>query len=145
MSASILCRLASEDRTLGRISDITAFHNEAAIKLDYFLLGATLAICGYLAQTNPYGQIGLNEETFLLATLLVFVASAMAGFKCIETNISLLRKNADALEIPDLAVRHHYLSQLRSDRTAHNYYTAKKYLLVAGLVCYVATKVWVCY
>ena len=45
---------------------LTTMHNEALHKLDYFILGVTLAICAYLAQTNPYAQLGINKETFLL-------------------------------------------------------------------------------
>lgn len=42
---------------------------EASQKLDHFILGATLAICAYLAQTNPYAQLGINKETFSAAQL----------------------------------------------------------------------------
>lgn len=69
-------------------------HNEAASKLDYFILGVTLAICAYLAQTNPYAQFGVNKETFLLGSLLVFASSAVCGFKRIESTIAALRMNA---------------------------------------------------
>lgn len=127
---------------MSRAHEVTTFYNEARTKLDYFILGATLAICGYLAQTNPYGRLGINKETFLLGTLLLFAASAVAGFKGIEANVKMIRLNADALCCPNPVEREALLDLLRKDMTAHNCYIAKKYLLLAGFACYLATKVW---
>lgn len=70
------------------VDQLKTFHNEAANELDYFILGATLAICAYLAQTNPYGRIGFTEESLLLGTFLLFVCSAACGFKRIESSIT---------------------------------------------------------
>ncbi|MGU9818964.1 hypothetical protein ACU684_26640 [Pseudomonas sp. LF135] len=120
-------------------------HNEAANKLDYFILGVTLTICAYLAQTNPYAQLGFNRETFLLGSLLVFAASAICGFKRIEATIAALRMNAAALEEPNAQARAFFLKKLREDREAHNWYKIRNYLLGAGLLCYLATKVWATY
>lgn len=128
-----------------RIEKLTTMHNEAASKLDYFILGATLAICGYLAQTNPYGRLGLNKETFLLGSLLIFAATAVAGFKRIEATITAVRLNAFALEAPNRAERSFYLEEIKKDPTAHNYYKARNYLLFLGLICYLSTKVWAAY
>lgn len=117
-------------------------HNEAASKLDYFILGVTLAICAYLAQTNPYAQLGVNKETFLLGSLLVFAASAICGFKRIESTIAALRMNAFALEAPTAQIRAHCLQKLRDSRESHRWYKARNLLLAAGLLCYLTTKVW---
>ena len=124
---------------------LTTMHNEAASKLDYFILGVTLAICAYLAQTNPYAQLGANKETFLLGSLLVFAASAICGFKRIEAAIAVLRMNAAALEERDLQLRAYCIKRLKEDRESHNWYIVRNYLLAAGLLCYLATKVWATY
>jgi hypothetical protein len=124
---------------------LTMTHNEAASKLDYFILGATLAICAYLAQTNPYAELGINEETFLLGSLLVFASSAICGFKRIEATIAVLRLNAMALEEPNLQLRARYIQMLKDDPAPHRRYVIRNYLLAAGLVCYLATKVWASY
>lgn len=137
--------ILSEEHTLSRAYEVTTFYNEARSKLDYFLLGATLAICGYLAQTNPYGRLGVNKETFLLVTLMVFAASAVSGYKGIEANVSSIRKNAQFLDHPNPEARAYLLEKLRGDRTAHRYYMLKNYLLLAGFTCYLATKVWAAY
>lgn len=126
-------------------NEVSTFYNEARSKLDYFLLGATLAICGYLAQTNPYGRLGVNKETFLLGTLLVFAASAVAGFKGMEANVNMIRKNAEALQEHNPALRAVKIHFLREDTTAHYFYILKNYLLLAGFVCYLATKVSAAY
>ncbi|MCQ6258394.1 hypothetical protein [Pseudomonas sp. Q11] len=117
-------------------------HNEAASKLDYFILGVTLAICAYLAQTNPYAQLGVNKETFLLGSLLVFATSAICGFKRIESTIAALRMNAVALEEPNPQVRAYCIMKLNERRESHWWYKARNLLLAAGLLCYLATKVW---
>jgi hypothetical protein len=124
---------------------LTTMHNEAANKLDYFILGVTLAICAYLAQTNPYAQLGVNKETFLLGSLLVFAASAICGFKRIESSIAALRMNAAALEAPTPEIRAHCLQKLRERRESHRWYMVRNYLLGAGLLCYLTTKVWATY
>jgi hypothetical protein len=124
-----------------RIDQLTTLHNEAASKLDYFILGATLAICAYLAQTNPYGQVGINEETFLLLSLLIFAASATCGFKKIESGISALRMNAVALGYPDEQGRAYLVSKIRKDNTSYHWYQGRNFLLLLGLACYLVTKV----
>lgn len=127
------------------VKQLTTMHNEAASKLDYFILGVTLAICAYLAQTNPYSQFGANKETFLLGSLLVFAASAICGFKRIESTIAALRMNAAALEERDPQLRAYCLQRLRESRESHNWYKVRNYLLAAGLFCYLFTKVWATY
>ena len=120
-------------------------HNEEAKKLDYFILGVTLAICAYLAQTNPYAQLGINKETFLLGSLLVFASSAICGFKRLEASIAMLRMNAFALQQPEPEVRALFVGKLKENQETHRWYVARNYLLAAGLLCYLATKVWATY
>jgi hypothetical protein len=124
---------------------LATLHNEAANKLDYFILGATLAICAYLAQTNTYGKLGVNAETFLLGTLLVFAASAILGFKRLEATIAITRMNALIFECSDPAQQDRLLIKLQDNRRPQRLYKARNYLLFAGLVCYLATKVWATY
>ncbi|UZE04694.1 hypothetical protein [Pseudomonas corrugata] len=127
------------------IRQLTTMHNEAQSKLDYFILGATLAICAYVAQTNPYAQLGVNKETFLLGSLLVFASSAICSFKRIESMIAVLRMNAFALDQGEPEIRAHFIKQLKENREAHNWYYTRNYLLAIGLFCYLATKVWATY
>ncbi|QKL03187.1 hypothetical protein GEV39_18215 [Pseudomonas sp. NY5710] len=128
-----------------RVDQLITIHNEATSKFDYFILGATLAACAYLAQTNPYERIGLNEATLLLLSLLIFAASAACGFKRIEANISYLRINAAALAHPNNQLRAETLQRLKKDREAHRWYKARNVMLVLGLACYLATNVWATY
>lgn len=116
-------------------------------KLDYFILGATLAICAYLAQTNPYGELGINKETFLLGSLLVFASSAIYGFKRLEAKLILMYDNAKALQIRDPDTRRRKLNELngRSIERITRLYRIRNRLLFAGLACYLATKVWAAY
>lgn len=119
---------------------------EASNKLDYFILGATLAICAYLAQTNPYAQIGANKETYLLISLLVFAVSAACGFWRIEAKIAIMNANAHALGAETEAEHDaHRFTGAKYGRKSIRYYTLRNYLLVVGLLCYLATKVWATY
>lgn len=124
---------------------LKTMHKEAATKLDYFILGATLAICAYLAQTNPYAPLGVNKETFLLGSLLVLATSAICGFKRIESTIAALWDNAAALEERDPQLRASLLKNLRANPTAQNWYRVRNYLLFAGVLCYLVAKVWATY
>ncbi|MHC8386397.1 hypothetical protein [Pseudomonas sp. LB3P14] len=121
-------------------------HDEDA-KLDYFILGATLTICAYLAQTNPYGRLGINKETFLLCSLLVFASSAVYGFKRLEAKLVLMYDNTKALQIRDPNTRKRRLNELgdRSVNRIAKFYRARNRLLFAGLACYLVTKVWASY
>ncbi len=129
-----------------KIERLTIQHQEAASKLDYFILGVTLAICAYLAQTNPYAQLGMNKETFLLGSLLVFSVSSVCGFKRLEGVVRVLKANTLALqeENPVKADMKLLVTQQFSDRTV-TYYHARNILLLLGLVCYIITKVWAAY
>ncbi|WP_070092801.1 hypothetical protein [Pseudomonas monteilii] len=128
-----------------RVELLISLHKNEASKLDHFILGITLAICAYLAQTNPYAQLGINKETFLLGTLLVFAASAVCGFKRIEACVDSIRVNAMALQEANPIRREYLLEHVRERQTASRYYLARNYLLAAGTICYLATKVWATY
>jgi hypothetical protein len=129
-----------------QIQRVTTLYNEAAHKLDYFILGATLAICAYLAQTNPYGQIGINKETFLLASLLVFAVSAAYGLRRIESAISLIRINVFILNQTDAAKLEKLGTKFLTEADKGLLHgRLRNYLLAAGLLCYVTTKVWASY
>lgn len=129
-----------------QLERITTQCNEATHKLDYFILGATLAICAYLAQTNPYGQLGINKETLLLGSLLVFAASAACGLRRIESAISLMRINIFILNQNDPAKREKLGTKFLTEANKGLLHgKLRNYLMVAGLLCYVSTKVWASY
>lgn len=129
-----------------KIERLTIQHQEAASKLDYFILGVTLAICAYLAQTNPYAQFGMNKETLLLGSLVVFAVSAVCGFKRLEGVVRVLKANTIALqeEDPVKADMKLLITQDFSNRTV-TYYHARNILLLLGVLCYTVTKVWATY
>lgn len=124
-----------------QIERVTTLYNEATHKLDYFILGVNLAICAYLAQTNPYGNLGFNKETFLLVSLFVFAASAAFGLKRIESALFLMRTNVFILNQTDPAKRQSLYEQCRADK-GPTYAVLRNWLLFVGLFCYVASKVW---
>ncbi|NWF13505.1 hypothetical protein HX785_07395 [Pseudomonas reactans] len=122
---------------------------EAADKLDYFMLGMTLAICAYLAQTNPYAPVEINKETFLLLSLLIFAGSAFFGFLRLEVTEKVLSANLRALEAHEKDETQKAESHLAKAgdyiRKAKTYYKIRNLLLFAGLICYIGTKVWATY
>lgn len=129
-----------------QIERATTVYNEARQKLDYFILGVTLAICAYLAQTNPYAQIGINKETFLLGSLLVFAASAVCGFKRIENTLNIMGHNTTWLQQLDEDRRKKLWKKISdSNDSGGRYYRFRNYLMFAGLLCYLTAKVWATY
>ena len=66
---------------------------------DRFVLGASIAACAYLAQTMPFGPVGLNVSTMYLATLFLMALSAVFGFLRIEATIATLNSNSSFLHM----------------------------------------------
>jgi len=119
---------------------------ESANKIDHFILGISVAICAYLAQTNPYAQLGLNKETFLLVSLLIFSVSCIFGFKRLEARTHLALAHAQALGATSGGQRAMWLARSqRYSKQCNSHYRIRNYLLLAGLICYLMTKVWATY
>ncbi|MGF6125198.1 hypothetical protein QF019_000387 [Pseudomonas frederiksbergensis] len=127
-----------------QIERVTTMYNDAAHKLDYFILGVNLAICAYLAQTNPYGNVGFNKETFLLVSLVVFAASAACGLRRIESALFLMRTNVFILNQTDSEKRQEMYKHCLADK-GPTYAKIRDILLFVGLFCYLATKVCATY
>jgi hypothetical protein len=120
-------------------------HHEASDKMDYFMLGAILAICAYLAQTNTYAKIGLNQQTFLLGTLLIFGVSAFFGFRRIESGLHVVKHNGDYIQCFETGDKEgaRACSHLMNEESVKTgvFYRWRNYTLVAGFVCFIASKV----
>ena len=117
-------------------------HVDGANKLDHFILGASIAVCAYLGQTNPYARIGLNKETFLLMGLLLFGASAVYGFKRLEGRTALNLTSSRALAAQSAALREQFFeigqTQIEKMQKCYKY---RNRLLIAGALVYLTTKV----
>lgn len=120
-------------------------HHEASDKMDYFMLGAILAICAYLAQTNTYAKLGLNQQTFLLGTLLIFGLSAFFGFRRIESGLHVVKHNGDLIQCFEMGDKEgtRACSHLLNEESVKTgvFYRWRNYTLVAGFVCFIASKV----
>jgi hypothetical protein len=66
---------------------------QAVERFDYFVLGITGALCAYISQVYKPAQVGLNSGTLELLALLVLVASAVAGFRRVESTIQVTSLN----------------------------------------------------
>ena len=66
---------------------------QAVEKFDYFILGVTGALCAYISQVYKPSQIDLNPGTLELLALLLLVASAVTGFRRIESTIQVTLLN----------------------------------------------------
>lgn len=122
---------------------------DAAGKFDHFVLAATLAVCAFLAQSIPYGQLGANIPTLHLVNLLTFGASAWFGFRRIESTVSVFRLNAlylDALEkgweADALLAKHHMKIVIRKTESS---YGIRNGFLAAGFISYAAIRVFSAY
>lgn len=67
---------------------------EAVNKFDYFVLGISLALVGYLAESLSIGPlVWLDSSTVELASIVALLVSAVCGFKRIESGVQFLRLN----------------------------------------------------
>ncbi|MGN7442150.1 hypothetical protein [Pseudomonas lactis] len=114
---------------------------EKSDMIDQFLLGVTVAICAYLAQTNAYAPLGLNRETFLLLSLLIFALSAAFGLMRLQSTVAILHTNSKLSHAP--LVKHTSIYEKANAQLgkAITYNHFRNGLLIAGLCCYVVTKV----
>ncbi|HBO2545158.1 hypothetical protein LJG15_06615 [Pseudomonas aeruginosa] len=122
---------------------------DSSNRFDHFLLGASLAACGYLAQTNPYGRIGYNVETMYLVALVSLAMSAFCGFRRLDRITGALKANAHFLALPtnisrDARLRAKALVQQAADAPG-KWYSLRNGFLYAGFVAYIGTKVFAQY
>ena len=114
---------------------------EKSDTIDQFLLGVTVAICAYLAQTNTYAPLGFNTETFLLLSLLIFAISAVFGLMRLQSTVSVLHTNSKLDHAPTEKHQSIYDKAQTQLKNAITYNHFRNGLLIAGLCCYVVTKV----
>ncbi|WP_430317230.1 hypothetical protein [Pseudomonas nitroreducens] len=131
------------DRALS--DELHRIYLEAQSRFDHFVMGATLAVCAYLAQSNPYEKLGWNLPTLYLASLLLFAAAALSGFKRIEQVVQTLRYNTDLLEAQEKGIKDRVkearIASHRASKQTHYYYLARNTFLFLGLIAYIAAKV----
>lgn len=65
-------------------------YQESSEKFDYFIVGASFALLGYLGAQYRSTALGWNPSTIELASLITFLLSALAGLKRVEVNVMLL-------------------------------------------------------
>ena len=119
---------------------------------DRFVLGATMAACAYLAQTMPFGPIGVNVPTMYLATLFMMALSAVFGFLRIESTISTMNANSSYLhmiemgQLNDFSMRQMARNAVDkvADRTK-TMYALRNYTMLFSFFSYVVTKVYATY
>ncbi|MCF7544904.1 hypothetical protein [Pseudomonas petrae] len=129
------------------ISDqISLKATEESAKLDQFLLGATMAICAYLAQNNVYMPIGMNRGTVMIGCMLIFATSAALGFMRLNTVVKVYQKNALLVGTTDKtkALKYDAACQ-RLLRRCRRYGHIRNVLLFIGLAYYIAAKVGASY
>lgn len=125
--------------------DLQEIYLEALSRFDHFVMGATLAVCAYLAQSNPYDKIGLNIPTLYLISLFFFGGAAFCGFKRLEQTVQVLRFKTELFDARERSKKS-IIPPLRlaADSAAnktHSYYIVRNYLLLFGFVFYIAAKV----
>jgi hypothetical protein len=73
--------VASEDRS------VIAFehYQKGSERFEYFVVGVSMALCAYVAQTLKPERLGLSPYTLEVIGVALIVASIFLGFKRIET------------------------------------------------------------
>lgn len=122
---------------------------DASSKSDHFLLGAIVAACAYLAQSNPYALIGTNPQTLFLVSLIVLGLAGIFAHMRVEQAVQVLKFNAmylrgqeelnmqNALEARMLADKYSTLTGI--SRRIRNL------MMMLGFLLYVGAKLWTAY
>ena len=63
--------------------------HQSSQKFDYYITGFTGGLCAYIAQSYKATPVSISPNTLELISLLVIIASVVAGFKRIESQISI--------------------------------------------------------
>jgi hypothetical protein len=123
-----------------------------AANFDRFVLGASMAACAYLAQTMPFGPIGMNVSTMYLATLLIMALSAVFGFLRIEATITTANANSAYLHRIEMGMLNDISSRMLARKPADRWaartrtmYKLRNLTMLLSFFCYVATKVYAAY
>jgi hypothetical protein len=74
---------------------------DASQRFEYFILGVSAGLCAYIGQTLAPQKLGFSPYTFEIVSLLLIVASVVAGFKRIEKLIMCHRLNAKFLHLAE--------------------------------------------
>jgi len=130
---------------MGQVTELHKAYLEASSKADHFLLGAIAAACAYLAQSNPYGKLGLNYETLFLVDLVVLALAGYFAHRRIENTVQVLKYNATYIQAQNSGdpLAFHggkHLAQKYADRTSVDY-NLRNYFMAVGFILYVVAKV----
>ncbi|WLG63176.1 hypothetical protein PSH90_03430 [Pseudomonas sp. FP1762] len=122
---------------------------DANSKADHFLLGAIVAACAYLAQSNPYAPLGMNPQTLFLIDLIVLGLAAFFAYRRVENAVQVIKYNAMFLEGFE---NRNEAKFLEGRRLANDYAEStilhrhvRNSLIALGFVLYVTAKIWMAY
>ena len=87
--------------TTERSDKLFEAYRVASVRFDYFILGVVGALCAFIGQSFHPSRLGWNPDTGQLVALLMFVGSAIAGFKRIEKTNELINVNAHCLRLQE--------------------------------------------
>lgn len=90
----VQCNYMSDGRTL-----LFVHTREAAQRFEYFLLGVSVALCAYVGQTVKPEKLGFSPYTLEVASIVVLIASIVAGFKRVEAMIATSSLNHDVVDL----------------------------------------------
>jgi hypothetical protein len=137
---------AHQKEQQGRADVLALAHISESSKFDYFTLTVSLAVCGYLAQTNQYARLGCNRETFQLGVLVIFVLSAGLGFACLWFKLKNIAGSIRAIQLSHtetaLAKQGFAIDAFEKYRLLRASSIA---LLILGICAYATVRVWAAY
>jgi hypothetical protein len=74
---------------------------EAAQRFEYFILGVSVALCGYIGQTLKPQKLGLNPQTLEIGSLGLIIASVIIGFVRLDQGVRILKMNQTLLDLAE--------------------------------------------
>jgi hypothetical protein len=75
------------------------YYREGLQRFEYFIVGVSLALCGYVGQTlHPEKLTFLSAYTIEVISLALLILSAGVGFKRIESLVQIIRLNGQLFD-----------------------------------------------
>lgn len=126
----------------GSYSDKYKTYLDSAMKYDQFIAAALLASSAYLAQTVKFSPIAFDYVTLQLVSLLLVAASTFCAFQRMDRTVKVIRFEI-LRDIKEGAESKNAEGWAKKYVNATNWYAkGRNFLMLAGGLCFLASKIW---
>lgn len=126
----------------GSYSDKYKTYLDSAMKYDQFIAAALLASSAYLAQTIKFAPLKYDYVTLQLISLLLVSISTFCAFQRMDRTVKVIRFEI-LRDIKQGAEREYAERWAKKYVNSTNWYAkGRNALMLAGGLCFLASKIW---